>query len=118
MAEKRAHRPCASGFTGEKEAEGEKGKATGLQQLDRKPPAGQVSPISSHLHPLSLSLFTLFPLPSPLILTLPISHPATPGTTFLPPVLQMKRNNNYGDKVALAAKLGPLRSQQHIVQPD
>lgn len=27
-------------------------------------------------------------------------------------------SNNYGDRVALAAKLGPLRSQQHIVQPD
>lgn len=27
-------------------------------------------------------------------------------------------SNNYEDRVALAAKLGPLRSQQHIVQPD
>lgn len=109
MAEERAHRPCASGFTGEKDAEGEKGEsywaAAGPQD------SGQVSPISSHLHP-------LFPLPSPLILTLPISHSTTLGTTFLPPVLQMKRNNNYGDRVALAAKLGPLISQQHIVQPD
>lgn len=73
--------------------------------------------VKSHPFP---PIFTLsfFPLPYPLILTLPIIHPATPGTTFLPPVLQMKRNNNYGDRVTLAAKLGPLRSQQHIVQPD
>lgn len=77
-------------------------------------PFSPIFTLSLFLSPLS----TLFPLPSPLILTLPISHPATPGTTFLPPVLQMKRNNNYGDRVALAAKLGPLRSQQHIVQPD
>lgn len=35
-------------FTGDKEAKGEKGKATGLQP-DHKSPAGQVSPISSHL---------------------------------------------------------------------
>lgn len=40
------------------------------------------------------------------------------GLHSSPPVLQMKRNNNYGDRVALAAKLGPLGSQQHIVQPD
>lgn len=76
--------------------------------------------VKSHPFPpiFTVSRSTLFSLRSPLMLTLPISHPATPGTTFLPPALQMKRNNNYGDRVALAAKLGPLKSQQHIVQPD
>lgn len=108
------HRPCASGFTGKKEAKGEKGKVTKLQEMDCKSTAGQVTPLFFHLHPLSCH----FPLSCPLILTLPISHRTTPGVTFLSPILQMKRNNNYGDRVALAAKLGPLRSQQHIVQPD
>lgn len=108
------HRLCASGFTGEKEAKGEKGKVTRLQEVDRKSSAGQVTPLFFHLHPLACH----FPLPSPLILTLPISHPVTPGATFLSPILQIKRNNDYGDRVTLSAKLGPLRSQQHIVQPD
>lgn len=76
VAEKQAHRPSASGFTGEKEAKGEKGKASGLQQLDRKSPAGQVSPISSHLHPLLLSL-SIHSLSTPL--------PAHPDTTYQSP---------------------------------
>lgn len=64
------HRPCASGFTGKKEAKGEKGKVTRLQEMDCKSTAGQVTPLFSHLYPVSCH----FPLPSPLILTLPISH--------------------------------------------
>lgn len=108
--------PLASGFTGE----GEKGKsywaAAAGPRASRRSSLTHFLPIFTLS--LCLSLATLFPLPSTLILTLPISHPATSGTAFLPPVLQMKRNNNYGDRVALAAKLGPLRSQQHIVQPD
>lgn len=80
----------------------------------RKPPAGQVSPIS-------LSIFTLHSLPYfPLhsswhYLSVTRRHQ---GLLSLPAVLRMKRNNNYGDRVALAAKPGPLGSQQHIVQPD
>lgn len=63
------------GFCRRKRSEGVKRGKAGLQQLDRKSPAGQISPISPHLHHLSLS--TLFPLLSTLILTLPISHLAT-----------------------------------------
>lgn len=73
-------------------------------------PAAQVSPISYHLHLLS----TLFPLHSALVQTPAISHPATRG----PHSSLSSSSNNYGDRVALSAKLGPLGSQQHIVQPD
>lgn len=73
-------------------------------------PAGQVSPISYHLHLLS----TLFPLHSAPVLTPAISHPATRA----PHSSLSSSSYNYGDRVALSAKLGPLGSQQHIVQPD
>lgn len=68
-------------FTGEKEAKGEKGKATGLQQLDRKPPAGQDSPISSHLHQLSRHFL------STSLSTHPDTTYQSPGSTgdYIPP---------------------------------
>lgn len=109
--------PLASGFTGE----GEKGKsywaAAAGPRVSRRSSLTHFLPIFTLS--LSLSLATLF---STSLHTRPDTTYQSPGDigglAFLPPVLQMKRNNNYGDRVALAAKLGPLGSQQHIVQPD
>lgn len=42
----------------------------------------------------------------------------SPGDTRGPHSSLSSSSNNYGDRVALSAKLGPLGSQQHIVQPD
>lgn len=42
----------------------------------------------------------------------------SPGDTGAPHSSLSSSSNNYGDRVALSAKLGPLGSQQHIVQPD
>lgn len=54
--------PASQVLLEREKAIGEKGKVAGLQQLDRKSPAGQVSPISSHLQTLSLrSLSTPLP---------------------------------------------------------
>lgn len=83
----------ASGFNGEKEAEGEKWKsyraaATGPQLSPRLKSRPFPLPSSP---PLALRRSLHF------WLTAPIRHPSTPGTAFLPPVFQMKRNNDYGD---------------------
>lgn len=73
-----------SGSDGGKEETAEKWKAAGLCR--RSCWAGWTHSPSSP--PISFHFFL------PLALTLPISHWVTPGTTSLPPVVWMKRNNN------------------------